>query len=210
MATSQNKIAEEPAQKIEDKQATSGVEHPVDAKLQKLTADVLPKSPYILTGRVSYNDEHVRNYYPQNTVNWRRYSPFKPGEEELQHVTYHDRSNEHDIRSMYARKGWDDGNGSIVGRGEPYNRTSNDGTPHQGQAPKKKITLAEYKNKDRSKAATSAPPPKVPKLNQDIKVDTKVTTDITTPKTASQSQQVEQRGHKRYYLLAIWCECEAN
>lgn len=54
---------------------------------------------------------------------------------------------------MHAHGAWDNGKGGMALLEEKTSLTSSDATtPHPNQGPRKKITLADYKNKDRSKA----------------------------------------------------------
>ena len=179
-------------------QAEKGAEHPVDARLRTLTEKVLPSAPYILSSSCSLKDEFVKSHYPQNAINWRKYSLFKPGEEELQYLTFKDRSDDSDVRSMSARGGWDDGKGRIAPPEEPYSRTSSDGTPRPGQAPRRKITLAEYQNKDRTKATIPASQPAASKPMEEAKTDHKTPIHTEKVEENTTSGEIKHHGQKRY------------
>ncbi len=190
-----------PTQRVAKHQTAYKGEHPVDSRLRILRDEVLPKAPYILSTTTSLTPEHVRIQYPQNAINWRKYTLFCRGEDELQYVTFKDRSSDHDIRGMYARGGWDDGKGKIAPLEEPYSRTSSDGTPRQGQASKKKkITLADYKNRDKNKALQSAPSATTtaPKPKEGARGAYKSEEHATNIKDTPKTHQLEQHGQKRY------------
>ena len=197
MSTRLDKNTEKSTQPAATKPKTDETEHPVDARLRKLNDEILPKAPYILSCPASLKDEFVKTHYPQNVINWKKFSLFKPGEEELQYLTFKDRSDDGDIRAMHARGGWDDGKGRIATLHEPYSRASSDGTPRQGPAPKKKITLAEYQNKDRSKAATPTPKPSAPEHKEPPDSANQDTTDIALVKESDKPQGAEYHGQKR-------------
>lgn len=209
MSTVSNKTLEQlPTHKIAKQQPAYKGEHPVDTRLRILKDEVLPKVPYILSTTTSLAPEHVKVQYPQNEINWRKYTLFSRGEDELQYVTFKDRSSDHDIRGMYARGGWDDGKGKIAPPEEPYSRTSSDGTPRQGQASKKKkITLADYKNRDKNKAPQSAPTATVtaPKLKEGAMGDHKIVEQATNIKATPGTHQLEQHGQKRYSHSRMTC-----
>ena len=65
-------------------------------------------------------------------------------------MTFKDRSVDGSIRGLHAKGGWDDGNGAIAPLEVSSSRSSTDFSATAG--PRKKITLAEYKNKARNKA----------------------------------------------------------
>ncbi len=197
MSTAPNGTTAKPTQETQVKQATNEPEHPVDARLRRLNDQHLPTAPYILSSPGSFNHDFVQRRYPQNALNWRKHSLFKPGEEELQYLTFKDRSEDSDVRSMYAKGGWDDGNGRIAAPEEPYSRTSSDATPQQGQAPKRKITLAEYQKKDRSKATTPAPKVIAPELTEGAKRKDKEAVPNATVEDVTKLKQAEHRGQKR-------------
>lgn len=203
MSTHLNKVVQkQPAHKGTKQQTASTSENPTDARLRILRDEILPAVPYILSTYTSLTPEHVKVQYPQNEINWRKFTLFSRGEDELQYLTFKDRSSDHDIRGMYARGGWDDGKGRIAPLHEPYSRTSSDGTPRQGQAAKKKkITLADYKNRDKNKssqpvaaaAVITAPTPK-----EGVRDVAKEANHTTDNESKAKTQQPESHGRKRY------------
>lgn len=175
---------------------TIRAEHPVDARLRRLKAKVLPDSPYIL---------HVRSTYRQNPEHanlWRIGTRFDPNEEELQYLTFKDRTN--DVTpGLFCRGGWDDGKGGLAPPEEPYSRTSSDGTPLPGQGHKKKISLADYRKRDKNKALAATTISTGPAPQEQQKDDTTIKGHDANVR-ARRPLQLEQRGQKRYALLMIW------
>ena len=171
------------------------VEQPLDARLRQLKAKILPESPYIL---------HVRSTYrqsPEHANLWRVGTRFDPNEEELQYLTFKDRTND-STPGLFCRGGWDDGKGGLAPPEEPYSRTSSDGTPLQGQGQKKKISLADYNKRDKNKAATVITKPASPrsKEQQNVGLNNKGPhASIAMHKPF----QAEQHSHKRYALMMI-------
>ena len=194
MSNNPNETSERSVQHDEVKLPTTKSEHPTDRRLERLTNDVLPTAPFMLTGLDALNDDYVKHHYPQNASNLRKNSLFKPGEADLQYLTFKDRSGDPDVRCIYTKGGWDDDQGNIAAPEEMRSRTSSDGTPRPGQPPKKKITLAEYKNKDRSRATSSASKP----MLSDPKIDKKLSEDHDLiAKNMSESQSALPQGQKR-------------
>lgn len=175
----------------------------MDDRLSRLKHEVLPIAPYILSSAGSFKPAFVKAHYPQNEINWNKYSLFSPGEEELQYLTFKDRTEDREICGLYTRGGWDNGKGAIAAPEEPLSRTSSDGTPKQGQAPKKKITLSEYRNKERSKVSPAIQKPTLPGLKEGVKGNNTKITQPATVMDVSKAQQAEHHGQKRYYLLGI-------
>ena len=171
------------------------VEQPLDARLRRLKAKILPESPYIL---------HVRSTYrqsPEHANLWRVGTRFDPNEEELQYLTFKDRTND-STPGLFCRGGWDDGKGGLAPPEEPYSRTSSDGTPLQGQGQKKKISLADYNKRDKNKPAAVTKNPASPRAKgqQNVGLNNKgphASTGMHKP------FQAEQHGQKRYALLMI-------
>ena len=97
---------------------------------------------------------------------------------------------------MHVRGGWEDGKGGIAPPEDPASRTSSDGTPRAEQAPRKKISLADYKNKDRIKATPVAPKPEAA-VKEDIRASEKHTAQVATVKEPSKLEKGEQHGQKR-------------
>ena len=171
------------------------VEQPLDARLRQLKAKILPESPYIL---------HVRSTYrqsPEHANLWRVGTRFDPNEEELQYLTFKDRTND-STPGLFCRGGWDDGKGGLAPPEEPYSRTSSDGTPLQGQGQKKKISLADYNKRDKNKAATVITHPASPRSKEQQNVGLK---DKGPHASIAMHKpfQAEQHSHKRYALMMI-------
>ncbi len=176
----------------EARRTTKKAEHPVDARLRRLKAKVLPESPYIL---------HVRSTYrqsPEHANLWRIGTRFDPNEEELQYLTFKDRTNDL-TPGLFCRGGWDDGKGGLAPPEEPYSRTSSDGTPFQG-GQKKKISLADYNKRDKNKAAAATTKRTSPKPEEQQKHAAKIK-GLDANVRAHKPLQVEQHGQKRYALL---------
>ncbi len=142
------------------KQRNTAEPSPIDARLQKLSDNVLPSSPYILTIPTNYRvGSHQIN-------DWRRGSPFAAHEEQLSYLSFMARTFDED-NIMHAIGDWDDGNGAI--KEKPSHVRSGTSSPLPGQAPKKKISLADYKNK----AAGHVGAKTVPQSNGQIKAPDK-------------------------------------
>ena len=174
---------------------TDKAEQLVDARFRQLKAKILPESPYIL---------HVRTTYRQNPEHanlWRTGTHFELNEEELQYVTFKDRTND-STPGLFCRGGWDDGRGGLAPPEEPYSRTSSDGTPLQGQGHKKKISLADYNRRDKNKTVADTTKPASPKTAEQPKHNATVK-ETDTMVRASRPAQVEHHGLKRYALLMI-------
>ena len=181
-----------PTKLAEAQRATDKTEHPVDARFRRLKTNVLPESPYIL---------HVRSTYrqsPEHANLWQIGTHFDLNEEELQYLTFKDRTND-STPGLLCRGGWDDGKGGLAPPEEPYSRTSSDGTPLQGQGQKKKITLADYNKRDKNR--TMAVPTKTtsPKPREQQK-DSATSKELNTNVRVHKPLHVEQRGQKRYAL----------
>ena len=174
---------------------TDKVEQSVDARFQRLKAKVLPESPYIL---------HVRSTYrqiPEHANLWQIGTHFDLNEEELQYVTFKDRTNDL-TPGLFCRGGWDDGNGGLAPPEEPYSRTSSDGSPLQGQGQKKKISLADYNRRDKNKTIAVTTKPTSSKINEQPQDNTTVQEFIANV-AVSKPVEVEHHGQKRYALLMI-------
>ena len=110
--------------------------NPVDERLRRITRDILPSAPYQLRIDIEFRRD------TRQAIEWRRSCPFEPHEELLQYLTF--RSNFDKDTIFHAVGDWDDGNGNIMSK---IDKSSGLNTPLPGQAPKKKITLSDYKNK---------------------------------------------------------------
>ena len=126
-------------------------EHPIDARLDRINDNILPTAPYLLSAECTLTAQYVQRAYHHTLNDWRKGTNFEPHEEKLQYMTFKDRSADGSVRGLHARGGWDDGNGAIAPLEVSSSRSSTDFSATAG--PRKKITLAEYKNKARNKAA---------------------------------------------------------
>lgn len=115
---------------------------PPDFNLDRVIADTLPSAPYLLRLEPQSAQARYSNTY------WQRDTPFTADEEELQYLTF---IPDHHGSLLRAHGNWDDGNGGIAPPEDPSSRTSSGRTSQAGQVVKKKITLADYKNRDKSK-----------------------------------------------------------
>ena len=177
----------------EAQRMTNKAEQRVDALFRRLKAGVLPESPYIL---------HVRSTYrksPEHASLWRTGTHFDLNEEELQYLTFKDRTNDL-TPGLFCRGGWDDGNGGLAPPEEPYSRTSSDGTPLQGQGHKKKISLADYNRRDKKKAV-AAPNKSLDPRTKKEEQDNAGRKELDANARLSQPVQVEVHDQKRYALL---------
>lgn len=174
---------------------TDKVDQSVDARFRRLKDRVFPESPYIL---------HVRSTYRQNPEHanlWRIGTHFDLNEEELQYVTFKDRTSDL-TPGLFCRGGWDDGKGGLAPPEEPYSRTSSDGTPLQGQVQKKKISLADYNRRDKNKTVAITTKSTGSKLSEQ---DNTTVQEFSANVAASKPFEVEHQGQKRYALLLIGC-----
>ena len=105
---------------------------------------------------------------------------------------------------MHARGAWDDGEGGIAVTEEKPSLTSSDAaTPHlnQGQ-PKRKLTLAEYQNKDRVKVSTEDVRLRGGEVVNVAKITEKQAEQATIAPEATIQLHSDQQGTKRYEGLA--------
>ncbi|KAI9699353.1 MAG: hypothetical protein M1836_002964 [Candelina mexicana] len=112
----------------------------IDARLQRLIKNVLPKSPYLLT--VPSNNPY--RVHHQQANNWKINSPFDTDEEDLQYMSFLYRDWDDSI--LVARGNWDD-EGRIMENGTSSRTELRSGTSTPSQGQKKKITLSDYKSK---------------------------------------------------------------
>lgn len=127
-----------------DASAQLSLKNALDQQLDQLIKDVLPSSPYLL--RMPYQEDNPRLKPPSQRY-WSHGTPFAPEEEAVQYTTFH-QSPGGCLRSVGQ---WDDGKGGIAPP-EPLPSNSSSGrTPLQNQGgTKKKMTIAEWKNRDKS------------------------------------------------------------
>ena len=180
----------------EAQRSTSKAEHPVDARLRRLKAKVLPESPYILHVRTTYRQS------PEHANLWRIGTRFDPNEEELQYLTFKDRTNDL-TPGLFCRGGWDDGKGGLAPPEEPHSRTSSDGTPFQGQGQKKKITLADYNKRDRNRVVPATTKSTSPRKKEQQKDGANLKGLNNANVEAHRPLQVEPHSQKRYAVLVI-------
>lgn len=172
-------------------QKKSAEQSPIDARLQQLSDKILPSSPYILTIPTNYRvGSHQIN-------DWRRGSPFGAHEEQLSYLTFMPRTFDED-NIMSAIGDWDDGNGTI--KEKTSNVRSGTSSPLPGQVPKKKISLADYKNK----AAGQVGAKTLPQANGQIKAPEKVSMSAAPVEKISKPEETEKiQGQKRYDTMAV-------
>lgn len=180
-------------------------QHPVDARLDRLIKDVLPPAPYLLRLRNPSAQYHGRERYF-----WRKDTPFKEDEEELQYLTFRPT---HDGTILFAHGQWDDGNGNIAPKEFLSSQNSSRQTPSTGQVPKKKITLADYAKMDKSKTgiikATGEAEKTFQEFSEASKMDTgKLDMEVqhkthggSSPKGAKEEGKATERALKRYFLV---------
>ena len=172
-------------------QNKSTEQSPIDARLQQLSDKVLPSSPYILTIPTNYRvGSHQIN-------DWRRSSPFRAHEEQLSYLTFMPRTFDED-NIMSAIGDWDDGNGAI--KEKTSNARSGTSSPLPGQVPKKKISLADYKNK----AAGQVGAKSLPQANGQIKAPEKISVSAAPVEKISKPEETEKtHGQKRYDTVVV-------
>ena len=166
----------------------------IDARLRRITDEILPSSPYILTLPTNYRvGSHQIN-------DWRRGTPFAPHEEQLSYLSFLARTFDED-NIMNAIGDWDDGKGAIKEK-NPHGR-SGTSSPLPGQAPKKKISLADYKNKTAGQTGAKT----LPQTSGPAKAPNKDSIPATPAERMAKSKEIEKPpSHKRYELVAV-CSC---
>lgn len=127
----------------------------LNKKLKRLTENVLPDSPYLLTVPTDVPFRLGSRFVSNWAVGEGR--PFAPGEEHLQYMTFLSHQGEDSL--LVAVGGWSDGNGNVMEEDESklVSNASASSTPLSGGPPKKKISLNEYKNKSREATTTQTP-----------------------------------------------------
>lgn len=131
-----------------------------DRTLHQTFKYVSPTGPYLL--RLPPGAPQIRSSNPF----WRRDTPFDEHEEELQYMTFRQ---DMDGSILQPRGDWDDGEGGLARPGESMSRTSSSRTPLPNQPPKKKISLADYHNLQKTKPKTTEPAAAGAKLTSDSK-----------------------------------------
>ena len=160
-------------------------EHPIDVRLDRINDTILPTAPYLLGAECTLTSQYVQRVYHHTLNDWRKYTNFEPHEEKLQYMTFKDRSTDGSIVGLRARGGWDDGNGAIAPLEAASSRSSTDLSATAG--PRKKITLAEYKNKARNK------PPAKPSISDGVEAIKKAAEEIATMKNAVKPVPTEKQ-----------------
>ena len=128
------------AENVKLKKVSSALEQ-LDERLKRMQEKLLPTDPYIL------NCPSDHRIDMRQADLWIRDTPFTRGEEHLQYVTFLARDKgDNLLRTIGA---WDDGRGGMksVLQDPKAGGRSGAASPMTGQAPKKKISLMDYKNK---------------------------------------------------------------
>ena len=140
-----------------------------DARFQHVSKTFLQKSPYLL--EVPQDQPFHHRSYGESHI--RRVDPFGANEEQLQYMSFHARDDGDDT-VLRVIGGWDNEKGEMeLEKPSPLQGKSGSSTP-AGGAPKKKMSLAEYKKQ--KTAAKDTPKAAVPNLEPD-----KPTTQDNTP-----------------------------
>ena len=160
-------------------------EHPIDVRLDRINDTILPTAPYLLGAECTLTSQYVQRVYHHTLNDWRKYTNFEPHEEKLQYMTFKDRSTDGSIVGLRARGGWDDGNGAVAPLEAASSRSSTDLSATAG--PRKKITLAEYKNKARNK------PPAKPSISDGVEAIKKAAEEMATMKNAVKPVSAEKQ-----------------
>lgn len=120
-----------------------------DARIRRLNTEVLPAAPYLL--RLS--QQAGRRAHSQGaSYSWNTGNLFETHEQELQYMSFRRMD---DAPTLHAHGQWDDGNGGIAPPEETASQTSSNRTPLAGSGLKKKISLADYKNRDKTRPVDS-------------------------------------------------------
>ena len=162
-----------------------------DARFQHVSNTLLQRSPYLL--EVPENKPFHHRPYGESEI--RRVDPFGANEEQLQYMSFHNRD-DNDDTVFRVIGGWDNEKGEIeIEKPSPIQSKSGSSTP-AGGAPKKKISLAEYKKK--TTVAKDAPKAALPGSKPD-KPD-KPTPQADTPNGKPNSKleaPIKKVDHKR-------------
>ena len=186
IALGYSNIWPEMSKRAETSQQKDQTTSPVDERLQRISRDILPSTPYIL----SVPSGGYRGY-PHQANDWRRSCPFGSNEERLQYLTFRSQFDKDTI--FNAHPNWDDGEGNIMSKTD---KPSGLNTPLPGQPPKKKITLSDYKNKAAGNVSVKVAPAKT---TVEVKASQKGSHPGLLSSPASKSQQMNHpHGVKRY------------
>ena len=164
----------------------------VDARLQRITDEILPSSPYILTLPTNYRvGSHQIN-------DWRRGTPFGPHEEQLSYLSFLPRTFDED-NIMNAIGDWDDGEGAIKQKNP--NARSGTSSPLPGQVPKKKISLADYKIKTAGQVGAKT----LPQAPSQVKLQSKDSLPNASAEKTAQPKDIERlENRKRYEVVMVY------
>ena len=153
-----------PAPKLVD---VDKIKQDLDRTLDELFNDVLPSTPYVR--RLQLDPSKPTHQYPPQLWEyyWRRGSLWRSGEYELQYLTF----NRNPDGILRSHGDWDDGYGGIAPSNKVKSHASRGQTPTQSTAVKKKISLADYKNRSIRKAVgeNTTPTNKSPERDNDLK-----------------------------------------
>ncbi|EAS37193.1 uncharacterized protein CIMG_02547 [Coccidioides immitis RS] len=123
----------------------------INSRFKRLTEDVFPHHPYLLT----VPTEKPFRLGSRTVTNWAvgKGCLFAPEEEQLQYMTFLSRQAEDTL--LVAVGGWSDGNGNIIEEDEPrIHAVKMRNNPSQNSQQKKKISFKDYKKA----LETSVPP----------------------------------------------------
>src|SRR5947207_3179658 len=124
----------------------------LDAYLEFLSRNILPKKPYIL----SIQSNLPFRLSPAQRERWIAGSPFDKDEEELQYVSFLKRDSDDDS-ILVSRADWGQAmeNGRVNEHGNGIRSGTTTPLGASGNAAPKKITLSDYKTKAMGGATTS-------------------------------------------------------
>ena len=170
----------------------------LDERLERMKEKLLPYDPYILTCPTTYRMDTAQ------AQSWIAGTPFEKGEEHLQYLTFLARDKGDNL--LHTVGGWDDGKGGMKPNIHEQKPGARSGTasPMVAQAPKKKISLLDYKKKSTGEAAAKAPlsrptSPKPAKRNGSASTAEGPAQRIPEVKV-SQEQEAPPRPLKRYEI----------
>ena len=158
---------------------------PIDLRLKRMSTEILPESPYILTIPSTYRVKETQ------VNDWKRGCPFGADEEQLQYLSFNAPNRDDTI--LTAVKDWDDGHGGLVEKMS----SSNSGTlsPFPGVAPRRKITLQDYSNRATKQVGAKV----IPAVNGEDKVPEKVIAPVAPAvKEVQPTKEDQPHGQKRY------------
>lgn len=161
---------------------------PIDLRLKRISDDILPEAPYILTVPTTYRVKETQ------VNDWKRGCPFGADEEILQYMSFNAR--QHDDTILIAVGNWDDGHGALVDKMSANTSKSNSGTlsPFPGTAPRKKISLQDYSNRASRQVSVKA----APAVNGGNKVQEKVVAPVAAVvKEVQPKKEDPPHGRKR-------------